>query len=239
VVAVGGDGSVNEVANGLRGRDAALAILSVGTANVVAGELGMPHDADTLARSIVSGRTRAIDVGLCEARRFLLGLGAGLDAAVVARVHARRVRRPVRSGFSMAAYVLPAMETVLDYPFPRIRVVADGQVLTQESPYVVVGNCRFTGGALRLTPRACVDDGLLDVAAFHDLNPLRLGWLAASANLADLSTYHSVRYTRAREITLESDDGGDDVPVQIDGDPAGSLPRRVRVEAAALRVVCP
>ena len=79
IVAVGGDGTINEIANGMQDTDATLAILPMGTANVVARELGIPRDTKAVAKIIARHRIRSMDLGLAGSRRFLLGAGAGFD----------------------------------------------------------------------------------------------------------------------------------------------------------------
>ncbi|MCP4645476.1 MAG: diacylglycerol kinase family lipid kinase [bacterium] len=233
VVAVGGDGSANEVANGLDGTDTAMAILPLGTANVVARELGIPGDAACVAGLIAAGNTRAIDVGRYQGRRFLQSAGSGFDAAVVRDVHAHRGRR-----LSFASYVMPVLRQVRSYGFPPIRVIVDDAVLCEDAQYAIVGNCPYSAGVLALTPRARIDDGFLDVCVFRNLNVLRLAYLMGTAVLGSIDKRAGVIYAKAKTIAFESV-GGDAVPLQIDGDPAGEIPAALSVEPGGLRVIAP
>lgn len=233
VVAVGGDGSANEVANGLRGSGATLAILPIGTANVVARELRTPWNPEKLADLIMSGRTRLLDTGEVNGRIFLQSGGAGLDAAVVARVHARRGKR-----MGYWRYVQPILQTVWTYRFPPIRVLVDGSLFCEDAGYAVAGNCRFSAGAFPLTPEARFDDGLLDVCVFRGLALPRIAKLAIASWMPGFAQRRDVLYIKARHIVFEPASGAP-VPFQIDGDPSGLLPATFEVRPASLRVAAP
>ena len=101
VVAAGGDGTINEVANGLAGKDLPLAIVPLGTANVLAVEIGMPLRARRIARAIACGDVRSVHVGMVNGRRFLMMAGVGFDAHVVANVNPR-----LKRAFGKLAYVI-------------------------------------------------------------------------------------------------------------------------------------
>jgi len=240
VVAVGGDGTVNEVANGLTVSKATLAILPVGTVNTVAHELNVPSNPEALAALIFTGTVRSVDAGVCNGRRFLLSAGAGFDAAVVHDVHARR-----RSSLRVYRYIVPVMRTIRTYRFPPIRAVVDGATFCENGDCVVVGNCAHSAGLLVLTPRARLDDGMLDVCAACEIGtrlyPFRVivvARLVAAAWLDTLGRQVEVASCQAHKLTLESADGAP-VPLQIDGDPAGFLPATVRIEPGAIPVIAP
>ncbi len=233
IVAVGGDGTINEIANGLRDAATTLAILPMGTANVVARELGIPRDPRAVAEMIVEHRVREMDVGVTEGKRFLLGAGAGIDAAVAQRVSERRGRSS-----SYLKWVGPIVSTAFTYAYPEIRVVVDGKEVSGTAQYAIVGNCRYSAGVFVATPKAKIDDGLLDVCLMHNLNPLRLAGLALQLRHARFLERDDVVYVQGKhvELTPASDDP---VPLQIDGDPAGYIPAQFRVAPKALRMVVP
>ncbi len=233
IVAVGGDGTVNEIANGMREPGPTLAILPTGTANVVARELGIPRDPRTVAEMIVEHHVREMDVGITDGRRFLLGAGAGIDAAVAQVVSERRGRSS-----SYLKWVGPIVSTAFTYSFPEIRAVVDGKEVSGTAQYAIVGNCRYSAGVFVATPKARIDDGLLDVCLMHNLNPFRLAGLALQLRHARFLERDDVVYVQGKhvELTPASDEP---VPLQIDGDPAGCLPAEFTVAPAALRVVVP
>jgi YegS/Rv2252/BmrU family lipid kinase len=233
VAVVGGDGSINEVLNGLTDFNTALAILPSGTANVVARELGIIKEPEAVAKWIVDGCRHSMDVGLCGNRRFLLGVGAGLDAAIAARVSAQRGHK---SGLSK--WIWPTLHQCFTYTFPGINVKVDGNLVGENYHYAVVGNCRHSAGIFKLSPKASIDDGLLDICLFRDLNVFRLASLSLAVLRPDFINRKDVTYLQGREIELTAADNGA-VPLQIDGDPAGFVPVQIGVLPDKIQVVAP
>ncbi|MEK7794838.1 MAG: diacylglycerol kinase family protein [Candidatus Hydrogenedentota bacterium] len=231
VVSVGGDGSANEVVNGMRGTSAALAILPMGTANVVARELKLPKRAIALGELIVSGQYRWMDVGMHAGRRFLLGAGAGLDAAIVSRVMANRAKKS-----SLWRWVWPTISTCFTYGFPKMQVHVDGELVSDEGQYALVGNCRFSAGVFRATPRAKIDDGLLDVCILRKLNWVKLMRHALLAPTNRFLRHPDVLYFQGKRVEFLPNDS--EIPLlQVDGDPAGWIPATFSIEPRAVRVV--
>ncbi|MBI3118689.1 MAG: hypothetical protein HYZ00_08395, partial [Candidatus Hydrogenedentes bacterium] len=214
----------------MRAGEAVLGILPVGTANVVGRELRLPFDARGAAQLIAAGHTRPMDVGLHLGRRFLLGAGAGLDAAVTAAVMARRGQRS-----SLWRWVAPAVKTVLTYEYPRIRAIVDGNLVSEAAQYAIAGNCRYSAGIFPATPRAAIDDGLLDVCLLHDLSVPRIITLLGKVWRPSFVEGAGVIYLQGRHVRLEAVDAP--VPLQVDGDPAGELPAEFEVSPRAVRVV--
>lgn len=219
---VGGDGTLNEVLNGLPERSGIrLAILPVGTANVVARELGMPPDPVLVAAAIAGGHAAPVDIGLHEGRRFLLGAGAGIDAAITRVVQAKRGKKS-----SLLHWVIPACRVLWHYTYPKIAVTVDGEPLPESADYVIIGNCRNSAGIFPATPRARTSDGLLDVCAIARLNLPRLVWLVLNVWRPRFIERPWITYRQTRAIELAARDPGETVYLQIDGDPAGTLPAR-------------
>jgi diacylglycerol kinase family enzyme len=233
VVSVGGDGSANEVLNGLDGRPTSLAIYPAGTANVIARELGIGRGIAAFANLVATRNTRRVDGGEVNGRKFLLGIGAGLDAAV-----ARRLAAVKNGGQGLRRWIKPAMQTVLHFNHAPIRVEVDGEIVTETSTYTVVGNCRYSAGVFPTTRLADVADGLLDVCAMHRLSVPKLAWLAAAVWSPGFPRRRDVVYRQGRAIVLAP---ASDLPValQVDGEPAGFLPAKCRVLPASVDVIAP
>ncbi len=233
VVTVGGDGTVNEVANGLALSRAALAILPVGAVNVVARQLGFKKRPRTLAERITHGAKRIMDVGLLNGnKRFLLGAGAGLDAAIVHQVHANRAGKKI----GIRSYVVPTARIVLTHILPKMQVTVDGQTLSTNAEYVIVGNCRKSVGVFAGTPEAKVDDGLLDVAVLHDLNPIHVIQLVVGVCRPGFARREDVTYRQGAQIEIVAATP-EPVPLQVDGDPEGFLPATFTIQHESLTVV--
>lgn len=232
---VGGDGTLNEVLNGLPARtDTHLAVLPVGTANVVARQLGMQPDAAFVAAAIAGGQAVPMDLGLHGDRRFLLGAGAGVDAAVTRVVQEGRGTKS-----SLWRWVGPAMGVLWRYAYPKITVSVDGAVLCEAADYVIIGNCRNSAGIFPATPRAQISDGLLDVCAISGLNLPRIVWLMANVWRPGFVDRSWIDYRQGKMIDLVPRDSGQTVYLQIDGDPAGTLPATFTVADWPVRMVVP
>ncbi len=229
VVAAGGDGTIAEVAAGLIGTGASLGIIPLGTANVLAQELALPHDARALAATLAFGRTRPLWPGLAESgggsRLFVQMLGVGLDAQVVHRVNGR-----LKRAIGRQAYVLQTLREFARYDYRPIPIVIDGA--PTEAASVVVSKGRLYGGPYTIAPDARDTEPGFSVALFRH-NGLRaaLGYGAALA-LDRLPRATSLEVVRASRVEI-----GGGYPAQADGDPAGLAPLAVRDAAGPLPVV--
>ena len=238
VAGVGGDGTINEVLNGLR-EGAALGMIPCGTANVLAKELKLPRDVAGLARVLASGRELPWDLGAdtVTGRKFLLFASAGYDAHVVHRFHAGR-KGPVH----MWQYIAWGLRSMVEYEPPRMKVELDGLPLSGEFSWVIVSNVASYGGPLVFTPRAAPADGAFEVLALRGggrRDVVRMffralaGWLLRRDFALHGATFH-----RARRVRLSAV-GGRPVPVQVDGDPGGFLPAEFVVRPAGVRLLAP
>ncbi|MBM4047752.1 MAG: YegS/Rv2252/BmrU family lipid kinase, partial [Planctomycetes bacterium] len=169
IVAVGGDGTFNEVLNGVGGRDVPLGLIPVGTANVLARELGLPLDVRRACAVIAAGHSRTVDVGFCNDRRFILMAGMGFDAAVV-----QELTRSRKGNIRLLSYASPILRALATYDAPPLRVEADGHLLATDARLVILSNARTYALGLQISPQARMDDGLLDVCVFrrHGLQAL-------------------------------------------------------------------
>ena len=233
VVAVGGDGTVAEVASGLIGSPALLGIVPVGSTNITAQELGIPPQTERAA-ALVFGphQVRAVDAGRCGNRRFLHIAGAGIDSHFF-----QRTSRALKRRVGWLAY-LPAAAAALRQPPARFTIDVDGErALTVRSPLVLVAN----GGSIitpmiRLHPDVRSDDGWLDVLLFTATEPAAIGralWGLATRSLAS-SPY--MVHLRGRSVRLSTDPN---LPVQLDGDVVTTTPAEFTIEPGAIRAIVP
>jgi diacylglycerol kinase (ATP) len=231
VVAAGGDGTINEVINGLAGTATALATLPLGTMNVWARELRLPLQPRAAATAMLGWQARPIDLGRAGDRYFLLMAGIGFDAAITAGVRADEKRR-----LGALAYVLRGIEQTLRVRGTRTRLMIDGRTITGRVLMVVVGNSQLYGGLVKITHRASIDDGLLDICVIRGDN----GISAVRHLIAILRRRHSrdpeIEYYRARSVQVISRPR---LPVQVDGDPIGETPMTFTVAPRALQALLP
>ncbi|MBX0328455.1 diacylglycerol kinase family lipid kinase [Oscillochloris sp. ZM17-4] len=231
VVAAGGDGTINDVINGLAGSRTALATLPLGTMNVWARELRLPLQPRAAAAAMLSWQVRPIDLGRAGDRYFLLMAGIGFDAAITAGVGADEKRR-----FGALAYVLRGIEQAMRVRGSRTRIQIDGRTISGRVLMVVVGNSQLYGGLVKITHRASIDDGLLDVCVIRGDN----GLSALRHLIAILRRRYShdpeIEYYRARSVHVTARPR---LPVQVDGDAIGQTPMTFTVAPRALRALLP
>jgi diacylglycerol kinase (ATP) len=232
MVAVGGDGTVNEVLNALPGRDIPLGIVPAGTVNVLALELGLPFDVDDACDVIAGGLTVPLDLGVVDGRSFVIHTGAGLDALTIRRLNPRAKRR-----YREAAFVWTGLRAFLDQEQPEFPVTVDGH--EYRANFAVVGNCRYYGGRFGITTGADPADGQLDVVLFRGDGFLQtaLFWMAVPLSLH--LRHPATRYLRGRRVELGRPEGGRDVWFQTDGELAGRLPAVVESRPKAVRIFVP
>jgi diacylglycerol kinase (ATP) len=236
VVACGGDGTVNEAANGLAGSDTALAVIRGGTANVWAKEVGIPRDPLSAARLISEGRRRRVDLGVVEAadgrsRFFLMMAGVGIDGHVV-----RLVPEGLKKRLGAAAYVLYAFRENFRYRARPTSLVIDGETSTADLVWLLASNTRSYGGVLNVAYGAKADDGLLDVYVFEGGGFRRNLLYTLRILVRRHERARGVTYQRARRVELPA---STDLECQVDGEVLGFPPHVIRVAPAALTVVVP
>jgi len=229
VCAAGGDGTLNEVINGLAPSTIPLAFIPLGTTNVFALEAGIPMDIPGACRVALNGVATPVSLGLAGETRFLLMAGAGFDAEVVRRVDLRLKRY-----LGKLAYVVSALRVFFGPPFPAIEVEGEGGSRFSGHT-VVIGNGRLYGGRFSLTPGASLTDDIFEVCLLQ--KPGRLSLLHALLRMVLRLPLEpaGARLFKARELWVR----GAGTAVQIDGDDHGELPMRFRVVPGELVLVMP
>lgn len=233
IVAAGGDGTVNEIVDGLAARPAgqpipAVAFLPLGTANVLAWELNLPRDPEGLVHLIETGTSVAARPGIANGHRFVLMASVGLDARAVAAV-----KSPLKRLLGGGAYVLAAV-AALKAPAPNYAVTIDGQAFAART--VIVTRARRYGGPFSLAPA-----GGLETGAFQVVLMGSYGWRAAlrygaALALGRLHRLADVEVVTGRTVAI---DGPSGEPVQIDGDIATTLPLAAEMDDWAVSFLAP
>jgi len=230
VVAAGGDGTIAEVANGLNGSGCRLGIVPLGTANVLAHELGLPFDPVGVAAALAFGRTRTVWPGVATgplgSRVFVQMLGAGFDAQVV-----QQLPLPLKRALGRGAYVVQSVHELFRYKFRPIRVTIDGA--TTEAGTVIVSKGHFYGGCYTLAPGASPGERGFTVALFDRAGPFSALAFGAALPLNLIPRMPGLRLLRAHEVAIVTAQ----VPAQTDGDSAGMAPLTVRDAARSIEVV--
>lgn len=214
IVAAGGDGTVNEVVNGIMAaptlqRDVALGIIPLGTANDLATMLGLPRSIEAACQRLAAGHTRQIDLGLVNGRYFANNSAVGLEPMVtLAHEQLRRVRGSSR-------YVLAALKAIASAHPWQMGITWDDGTFEGPTTLVSVGNSPRTGGAFYMTPQAKLDDGYLDFVYAFGMGRLRLLALLPRTFAGKHVNHPLVVQKRTRQLSITVEPAS---PIQADGE---------------------
>lgn len=239
LVAVGGDGTVQEVVNGMlaASHPAELGIVPVGSGNDLARSLGLPGDPAEAWRTALGSTVRPIDVagatnGEGRSRWFASAGGVGFDAQVAAAMAGRRGWQAGRAGYLFTTLVELrrfANRSVYlrldDGPAEELRVLL-----------IAIANGAFYGGGMRIAPEALPDDGMLDLCVVGDISRLTAVRQLPNLYRGSHVTHAAVSMRTARSVEIDGDGAS---TVHLDGEPFGRLPLRVRLEPAMIGVAVP
>jgi lipid kinase YegS len=234
LIAAGGDGTLNEVVHGLmdlsKAARPALGIVPLGTANDFANGCGIPPDSEKALALCLEGHAVPIDVGKANEHWFLNAASVGFGAAVTATTppELKRLLGP-------AAYTVMGAILAMNVHHYRGSLTLPDREITGSGPVAIVGNGRQTGGGVQVTPRARIDDGLLDVLVVRQIPAIAL--LTAARELQELSPdgeYISYWQTPWAEVYPE-----EAIPVNLDGEPVRFSNVRYEAVPGAIRLVVP
>jgi diacylglycerol kinase (ATP) len=230
IVAAGGDGTVSQVANGLVGSNATLGVLPMGTVNVFAMELGLPlHNLRRCWDIIEDTNVRLVDLPSANGKYFVQLGGVGLDAQVV-----KETSLAFKRSLGPLSYLISAAHIAARQP-PKLFIESE-HTAVEEGSFVLIGNGRLYGGPFPFFKHAIIHDGLFDVVVFK-----RLGYLEIVKYLQDVVFSSDIKapeieYFQTRQLRITSEQ---DVPLELDGELAGSCPIDFRIRKRALRVLAP
>jgi diacylglycerol kinase (ATP) len=242
VVSVGGDGTINEIVNGIYAAggiaSTALGIVSTGTGSDYIRTIGIPRRYEQACRCFLRPRKITVDLGVAEyehngrrvERLFVNFAGMGFDAEIV-----RRTMQQFKSLGSLPSYLAGLLVTLVTYRNRSVTLVIDGEAADRRVCTVIMNNGRYGGGGMNTAPGASVTDGLLDVLIVADLDKPDLLRSLPRIYKGTHLTHPKVTLKQAREIEVSSRDGG--MYLQADGELLGQLPARFRVLPAALNLI--
>ena len=244
VIACGGDGTINEIINGLAGSSIPMAILPAGTANILAKELGIPWDIPAAARLIPTGTPQRIALGAVMnatpqgdpdpsqgCRYFLCVAGAGPDGAIV---HA--VNPDLKDQTGIMAYWAAGARQLFQYAFPQMDIFSRESRLS--ATLLVVGRTKHYGGPFQITTGASLFEDAFEIVAFDSTSRFRYLAALPALWLGKLRKVKGIHAWKTREVTCAAANGTT-VYAQVDGEPVGTLPLHFRIVPNALTLVVP
>lgn len=229
VVAAGGDGTIGSVANRIQGIP--IAVLPLGTENLIARHFGIRRSGAQVADIIASGRRVQIDTALLNGQRFLIVAGFGLDATVAHRLH------EVRTGtISHLTYIKPIVSTFRRYHYVPMRVYVDDNSEPLVGYQVMVVNLPAYAMRMPFAADARGDDGLLDIRVFGRGSTFQMLKYCYKVSRRRHESLPDVYCARAKSVRVEADEP---VLAQADGDPAGTTPATIELEPGTVEFFVP
>ena len=239
---VGGDGSVNEVANGLIGIEPQpdLALVPRGTGWDFSRTFGIPRGIEEAARVALEGSVRTLDVGRVTYRAwdgserssiFANVASAGMGGAV-----AQRANETTKALGGKASYLLATLAVFARWKATEVRLTVDDEVRSSRMFEVIVANAKYLGGGMKMTPEAEPDDGLFDVLAIGDITKRDLAQTMPKIYRGTHLPHPKAELLRGRSVTIDTDAP---IPIQLDGEQPGTTPASFEVVPHALRLRVP
>lgn len=233
IIAAGGDGTINEVINGITGTNIPIAILPLGTTNVLAKELGIPKAVEAAMKIAISRTPRSISLGKIThkhlssliTRYFCLMAGIGFDGESVFRIN-----EVVKKMSGKGAYILSGMETLSRFDPEELTFSIDGKTCAGYS--AIVGNASKYGGDFRVTPDARLTDPFLYVCLFKGKKRIDLIRYVLGIMTGRHLRFQDIEYIKAESIDIKGK-----AHIQIDGDYLGMTPAKIEIVCNALRLI--
>lgn len=253
VIACGGDGTINEVANGIlrSGKDVELGVLPSGTGGDLRRTLGLPLTNRDAAVALRNGETKLMDVGLVSfrdhdgksARRYFLNISSvGLAASVIKRVKSTKIFdwMPIEGLRGKANFAMSALQEVISPEPATVRIRIDGgDEKTLQTLCLCIANSRFFGGGMMIAPDAKINDGLLDVINVGDMSTAKIIINAHSLYRGTHLSITEVNSTLAKKIEVSALDPSNEILLETDGEMPGKLPAVYEVVPNAIRIRVP
>jgi YegS/Rv2252/BmrU family lipid kinase len=240
VVAVGGDGTLNEVVNGVAERDVDLATIPLGTGMDFVRTYGIPTRLDDAVRVAVDGETRRIDAGRVRYRTWDGGAGerwfANVGSVGMSGAVAQRANGMSKALGGRATFFYALTRVFLEWENSDVRVQLDDTERRGRMHDVIVANGRWHGGGMKLAPDAAPDDGLFDVVLIGDVSKVDFLTTAPKIYKGRHVTHPKVDVLRSARVQV---DAGEHLPIELEGEQVGTTPATFELVPRALRIRVP
>ena len=231
IVAMGGDGTLNGVLNGIADPSKArLGVIPCGSGNDFAAVAGIPSTPEGALNVLLEGRTQSTDYMECGGVRGINAIGTGIDVEILRRYNRMRLLN------GSAAYLASLVLTLFSYRAKRFIEVVDGKPQPHNALIACVGNGRRIGGGIPICPKAILDDGLMDIVIVDDIPRARIPGAFMKLMKGRILDLPTTAFRRSDRLRLESDAP---MPIQVDGEIYEGLPFDVRIVTGVLRVFRP
>ncbi|MDH5397781.1 MAG: diacylglycerol kinase family lipid kinase [Cyclobacteriaceae bacterium] len=228
VIMAGGDGTINEGLNGLPDFDRPFGVIPCGSGNDFAKYIDIGHHLEDHLETVISNQILEVDVGLCNDRRFVNGVGLGFDGQIVYNMENSNTWI-----HGHAAYYYHVIRILGSYKERRLRLVIDGKQYVEDILILIMGNGSTFGGGFKLAPQADITDGLLSICIVRKVAPLMRFFYINRMKSGTHATVPGVEFMKAREVYIEEAD----IMGQIDGELTDPLPLHLRMAKEKLKVL--
>jgi len=228
VVAVGGDGTVSEVVNGIKDSKAILGVIPVGTGNDFARALDIPLTFEKALECIFNGKNRRIDLGVVNDKYFINVASVGFDAQVV--IETQNIKKSL---LGSAAYVFGLFKALMNYSPFDLEIETEDRAIKRQAVLIAVANGIFYGGGMKIAPHARMDDGLLDVCLVNSMTKWNIVRLFPLLFSGKHLFRPEVEYFKVKRINIECENGY----INSDGEIPGKCPANFKVAADAIRII--
>jgi YegS/Rv2252/BmrU family lipid kinase len=241
LVVVGGDGSVNEVVNGVAGAGGVqIAVVPRGTGRDFARTFGIPRDLDRAIGIALDGDVRELDVGLVTYRTWAGDEGrshfANVASAGISGAIAKRANETSKALGGKVSYYWATLAVFARWQTGEMRVTVDEEVREGRMIDAMVANGRFLGGGMMMLPEAEPDDGLFDVMLIGDVTKRDLAFTLPKSYRGKHLPHPRLEVLRGRVVTVDADEP---LPIELDGEQPGTTPARFEIVPRALRLRVP
>ncbi len=239
IMAVGGDGTVNETASGILdgGQDVPLAILRAGTSNDFATCLGIPSDVSGLVRMIKEYQVRDVDVGVMNGKYFLNVAAGGLLSDI-----AHNVTREQKTAIGRLAYYIEGLKSIGELKLDTVplRFETDGFTLEADTFLVLIANSKSVGGFTNIAPKAVINDGRFDVCILKNIKPTDIVPVFTQIQMGThITNSKCVTYFQTDTIKITPLSPDKNLVLDYDGECGDNLPAQATVLARRLKMIVP
>ena len=208
IVSVGGDGTVNEIVNGIMKskNDPSLGIIPLGWANDFIKSTDIPSDIIEACKIIIKGKTKKIDVGLINGQTYFANIcGVGFDAEVALLANQMKSKHPNLRILSAFVYVFATVKKLLSpFSYHNVKIKFDGQEIQSKILFIAISNGKFYGGRFKITPEAILDDGLLEICLVEEIGRFKYLSIIPKAFKGTHSSVKGINFYRAKEVVIQS-----------------------------------
>jgi len=208
IVSIGGDGTVNEIVNGIMKskNDPSLGIIPLGWANDFIKSTGIPFDIIEACKILIKGKTKKIDIGTINNQIYFANIcGIGFDAEVAQLANQMKNKHPNLRILSAFVYIFATIKKLLSpFSYHDVKIKFDGQEIHFKILFIAISNGKFYGGRFKITPEAILDDGLLEICTVEEMGRLKYLMSIPKVFKGTHESIKGINFYRAKEIVIQS-----------------------------------